>query len=48
MASGVSIIFLSPEPKELYNKLNILIPEKQAGNISDTIDEEINAIAENY
>ena len=45
MASGVSkTIFLSSDPDELCDRLKILLQEKQAGNNSDIINEEIVAI----
>ena len=41
-ASGVSeTIFLSSDPNELCNRLKILLQEKQAGNNSDIINQEI-------
>ena len=44
-ASGVSeTIFLSSNPDELCDRLNLLLQEKQAGNISDIINQEIAAI----
>ena len=48
MASGISnIIILSSDPDELYFKLELLLQEKQAGNISDINNEEIVAIIDN-
>ena len=45
MASGVSkTIFLSSDPDELCNRLKSLLQEKQAGNNSDIINQEIVAI----
>ena len=45
MASGVSkTIFLSSDPDELCNRLKLLLQEKQAGKISDIINQEIVAI----
>ena len=45
MASGVSkTIFLSSNPDELCNRLKLLLQEKQAGNNSDIINQEIVAI----
>ena len=42
MASGLSKTkFLSSDPDELCNRLEILIQEKQARNNSDIINEEI-------
>ena len=44
-ASGVSkTIFLSSDPNELCDRLKLLLQEKQAGNNSDIINDEINAI----
>ena len=46
-ASGVSkTIFLSSDPDELCNRLNFLLQEKQTGNNSDIINEEIVAIVD--
>ena len=46
-ASGVSkTIFLSSDPDEFCNRLNLLLQEKQAGNISEIINEEIVAIVD--
>ena len=40
-ASGVSkTLFLSNDPDELCDRLNLLLQEKQAGNNSDIINEE--------
>ena len=45
MASGVSkTIFLSSDPNELCDRLKLLLQEKEAGNTSDIINEEIVAI----
>ena len=45
MASGISnTIFLSSDPDELCNRLKLLLQEKQSGNNSDMINEEIVAI----
>ena len=47
MASGISkIIFLSSDPDELCNRLKLLLQEKQAGNNSDIINDEIVAIVD--
>ena len=47
MASGVSkTIFLSSDPDELCNRLKLLLQEKQAGNNSDLINDEIVAIVD--
>ena len=44
-ASGVSkTIFLSSDPNELCDRLKLLLQEKQAGNNSDIINQEIVAI----
>ena len=46
-ASGVSkTIFLSSDPDELCERLKLLQQEKQAGNNSDKIDQEIVAIVD--
>ena len=47
MASGVSkTIFLSSDPDELCNRLKLILQEKQAGNNSDLINDEIVAIVD--
>ena len=46
LASGISTLFLPGNPNELRDRLKLLLQEKQAGNISDIIDEEIVAIAD--
>ena len=47
MASGVlKTIFLSSDPDELCDRLKLLLQEKQAGNNSDIINEEIIAIVD--
>ena len=47
MASGVSkTIFLSSVPDELCDRIKLLLQEKQAGNNSDIINEEIVAIVD--
>ena len=44
-ASGIpKTIFLSTDPNELCNRLKILLQEKQAGNNSDIINQEITVI----
>ena len=48
MASGFSTIFLSSDPNELCNRLNLLLQEKHAGNRSDIINKEIVAIVDNF
>ena len=46
-ASGVSkTIFLSSDPDELCDRLNLLLQEKHAGNNSDIISDEIVAIVD--
>ena len=46
-ASGVSkTIFLSSDPEENWDRLKMLLQEKQAGNNSDKINQEINAIVD--
>ena len=47
MASGFSkTIFWSSDPDELCDRLKLLLQEKQAGNKSDIIDDEIVAIVD--
>ena len=47
MASGITkTIFLSSDPNELCDRLKLLLQEKQAGNISDIINQEIIAIVD--
>ena len=46
MASGVTAIFLSENPGDLCNRLSILLQEKNAGNNSNLIHEEIFAIVD--
>ena len=47
MASGISkTIFLSSDPDELCDRLKLLLQEKQAGNNSDIINDEIVAIVD--
>ena len=46
MASGITTIFLSENPNELCDRLKLLLQEKQAGNNSDIIIEEIVAIVD--
>ena len=46
--SGVSkTIFLSSDPDELCNRIKVLLQEKQAGNNSDIVSQEIVAIVDN-
>ena len=48
MASGISnIIILSSDPDELCNRLKLFLQEKQAGNDSNILNEEIIAIVDN-
>ena len=44
MASGVTTKLLSYDPDEICNRLKMLLQEKQAGNNSDIINEQIVAI----
>ena len=44
MASGISTIILPSDSIELCNRLKFLLQEKQAGNNSDIINDEIVAI----
>ena len=45
MASGISkIIILLSDPDELCNRIKLLLQEKQAGNDSNMINEEVIAI----
>ena len=46
MASGVTTILLSENPNELCDRLKLLLQEKQAGNNSDIINDEIVAIVD--
>ena len=46
IASGISTIFLPSDPDELCDRPNLLLQEKQAGNNSDIINEEINVIVD--
>ena len=47
MASGITkTIFLSSDPNELCDRLKLLLQEKQAGNNSDIINQEIVAIVD--
>ena len=47
MASGVTKIFLSENPDELCDGLKLLLQEKHAGNNSDMINDEVDAIVDN-
>ena len=46
MASGISTIFLASDPNELCDRLRSIIQEKQAGNNSNIINQENNAIVD--
>ena len=46
MASGIATIFLSENADELCDRLRLLLQEKQAGNNSDIINQEIVAIVD--
>ena len=46
MASGITTIFLSENADELCDRLKFLLQEKQAGNNSDIINQEIVAIVD--
>ena len=48
-ASGVSkTIFLSSDPDELFNRIKLLLQEKQAGNNSYIINQEIVSIVDKF
>ena len=48
-ASGVSkTIFLSSDPDKLCNRKKLLLQEKQAGNISVLIIQELNAVVDKF
>ena len=47
MASGISTNFRSSDPNEIYDRLKLLLQEKQDGNISVIINEEMVAIVDN-
>ena len=44
--SGVVTVFLPENPNELFDRLKLLVQEKQAGNNSDIFNIEIIAIAD--
>ena len=46
MASGFSTMILSSDPNELCDRLKLLMQKKQAGNISNIINDEIVAIVD--
>ena len=49
MASGISrTIILSSDPNELCDSLRLILQEKQAGNNSDKINDEIVAIVDKF
>ena len=41
MASGISTMFLSSDPDELCRRTKLFLQERQAGNNSNLINEEI-------
>ena len=45
-ASGISTISLSSDPKELCDRIKILLQQKQAGNNSNIFNAEIVAIVD--
>ena len=46
--SGISTMFLSSDPNELCDRLELLLQEKRAGNNSNIIIEEIVAIIDEF
>ena len=46
MVSRMSSKFLPPDPDEICDKLKFLLHEKEAGNNSNTINDEIVAMVE--
>ena len=46
IASGISTIFLPSDPNEQCGKLKLLLQQKQAGNNSHLINDEIDAIVD--
>ena len=46
MASGVRTTFLSEKPVELCNRLKLVLREKEAGNNSNIINDEIIAVVD--
>ena len=46
MASGVTAKFLSEHPDEWCNRLKLILQERQAGNTSNIINDEIIAIVD--
>ena len=47
-SSVLKTIFLSSHGNKLCGRLSLLLQEKQAGNISDTINQEIFAIVDKF
>ena len=47
IASEITTIFLTFNPNQLCHRLKLLIQEKKAAKVSDIINEEIKAIADN-
>ena len=48
-ASGISKTrFLSSDPDELYDRLNLLLQEKHGGNSSEIINDEIVALVDKF
>ena len=48
LPSGVSTVFLPENPNELCDRLKFLLQKKQAGNVSDLINEEIVAMVDKF
>ena len=48
MVSGISPIFLSPDPIELCYRLKLLLQEKQASSNSEIVIEEIVATVDRF
>ena len=46
MVSGISTMFLLTDPDKLCNRLKLLLQERQAGNNSDIINDEIVGIVD--
>ena len=47
MSSRISSTILSSDPNELFERLKLILQQKQAGKNSNIIDEEIIAIVDN-
>ena len=47
MAFEITTIFLSSNPNQLCDRINLLIQERKARNVSDIVNQEIKAIADN-